>query len=590
VNLSVITPIPGPASVNLASAFNLDGIVNDGAAFSTNGGLDGAGNAYSANLFGSAPNWNGCLFSLGSGGALDAVQCAGQTIALPAGQYTGLLILGAAVNASQPNQTFQINYADGTFVTVTQSVSVWTAAQNYAGESIAISTAYANTSGGTENTGTPANLYGYVLGLNDSKTVQSVTLPSNPNVVVLAVTLANAPTAVSLASAFNRIGIYNDGTSFSGGLDGAGYAYSAAQLGSSQIWDSVQFKFGPANANDVVKCLAQTIALPANRYTTLLMLATGVNNNQISQSFTVTYTDGTTTTIVQSMSDWVGATTYSNQFVAVTMPYRLSSSGSANSTGTQLYGYLFPLNNTKTVQSLKLPNNANVDVLAVTLANTPLPASLQSDYNRAGIYTDGTEFTVGAGLDNDGNALSATLLGPVQTWHNMLFAFGPANATNVISAAGQTIALPQGQYSALLMLAACVNGSQTSQPFTVNYTNGTTASFSPSMSDWANPQHYSGETTVVAMGYRDSSSGSKVGPAVNVYGYSMALNGNNVVKSLKLPNNADVEVLAITLSNYTAVLPEAPAIAIQPRSLTVTNGGTTAFAVTATGSPTLQYQ
>jgi hypothetical protein len=150
VNLSVITPIPGPASVNLASAFNLDGIVNDGAAFSTNGGLDGAGNAYSANLFGSAPNWNGCLFSLGSGGALDAVQCAGQTIALPAGQYTGLLILGAAVNASQPNQTFQINYADGTFVTVTQSVSVWTAAQNYAGESIAISTAYANTSGGTE--------------------------------------------------------------------------------------------------------------------------------------------------------------------------------------------------------------------------------------------------------------------------------------------------------------------------------------------------------------------------------------------------------------------------------------------------------
>jgi hypothetical protein len=589
MSVSVITPIPGAASVNLASAFNLDAIYTDGATFSTNGGLDGAGNAYSANLFGSAPNWNGCLFSLGAAGASDAVQCAGQTIALPQGQFTGLLLLGAAINTSQPNQTFQINYNDGTSVELTQSMSVWTAAQNYAGESVAISTAYVDTSGGAENTGAPANLYGYVLGLNDSKTVQSITLPSNPDVVVLAITLANAPTAVSLASAFNRVGIYNDGTIFSGGLDGGGYAYSAFQLG-SPIWDSVQFKLGPANVNNVVKCAAQTIALPANRYTTLLMLATGVEANQTSQTFTVTYSDGTTTSIVQSLSDWVNVTDYPNQFVAVTMPYRLYAGGTIDSSSTHLYGYLFQLNNTKTVQSLKLPNNANVNILAVTLANTPLPVLLQSDFNRAGIYTDGTQFTAGSGLDNDGNALSATLLGPVQTWHNMLFAFGQANAANVISGSGQTIALPQGQYSALLLLATSVNGSQTTQPFVVNYTNGTSVSFNQSVSDWANPQHYVGETTVVAMGYRDSSGGSQVAPPVNVYGYSMALNGNNVVQSIKLPNNGNVEVLAITLSNYAAALPEPPAIATQPLSLTVSNGSTAAFAVTATGTPTLQYQ
>jgi hypothetical protein len=590
LNLSVITPIPGVAEVNLASAFNLGGIVNDGATFSASGGLDGAGNAYSADLLGSAPAWNGSFFNLGPAGALDAVRCAGQTIALPAGQYTGLMLLGAAVNASQPDQIFQINYTDGTSVAVTQSISVWTAAQNYAGESVAFSTAYVDTSGGTENTGEPANLYGYVLGLNDSKTVQSITLPSNPEVVVLAMTLANGPTAVSLASLFNHAGIFDDGTSFSGGLDGGGYAYSADQLGASQIWDSVLFKFGPANANNVIKCAAQTIGLPADRYTTLLMLATGVEGNQTSQTFSVTYTDGTSTPIIQSLSDWVNVTAYSNQFIAVTMPYRLTSSGSANSVGTHLYGYLFPLNNTKTVQSLKLPNNSDVAVLAVTLANTPLPVSLQSNYNRAGIYTDGTDFTAGAGLDNDGNALSATLLGPTESWHDMLFAFGQANETNVVSANGQTIALPQGQYSALLMLATSVNGSQTGQTFTINYTNGGEIPFTQSISDWANPQGYSGETTVLAMGYRDSGSGSQVGPPVNVYGYVMALNPNDVVQSLKLPNNTDVEVLAITLSNYTAALPEAPAIAAQPQSVTVTNGNTATFAVTATGSPTLQYQ
>jgi hypothetical protein len=591
VNFSVITPIAGAASVSLGSAFNVAGIVSDGATFSTNGGFDGAGNAYSANLLGSAPNWNGVLFSLGSVGVLDVVQCAGQTIALPAGQYTGLLLLGAAINASQPNQTFQINYTDGTSVMETQSISLWTAEQNYAGESVAISTAYTDTSGGTNNTGAPVNLYGYVLGLNDSKTIQSITLPNNPNVMVLAMSVANTPTAVSLASAFNRIGIYTDGTSFSstGGLDGGGYAYSASQLGSSQIWDSVQFKFGSPNADDVVKCDGQIIALPANRYTTLLMLATGVNASQTSQSFTVTYTDGTTAPFVQSLSDWVDVTAYSNQSIAVSMPYRLYT-GSVNSSGADVFGYLYPLNNTKTVKSLKLPGNANVDVLAVTLANTPLPVSLQSNYNRAGIYTDGTTFGSSAGLDDDGSALSATLLGSSEAWHSTLFQYGLANATNVVSATGQTITLPQGQYSALLMLAVGVNDSQPSQTFTVNYTNGTENSFVVSLSDWVTFENYSGQSTVVSMGYRDSSGGSEGSPAVNVYGYSIALNNNYVVRSLKLPNNADVEVLAISLSNYTAALPEAPAIATQPESLTVTNGDTATFAVTATGSPPLYYQ
>jgi hypothetical protein len=590
VNLSVMTPIPGAAPVSLGASFNQGGIFNDGATFSATGGFDGAGNGYSANLLTSAANWNGCLFTLGAAAGNDAVRCAGQTITLPAGQYTGLMLLGAAIHTSEPNQTFKVNYTDGTSATVTQGISPWTAAQNYAGESVAISTAYSDTSGGTENTGAPVNLYGYVLPLSDSKTVQSITLPNNSDVAVLAMTLANAPTAVSLASPFNRIGIYGDGTVDSaGGLDGGGYAYSSNQLGSSLIWDSVQFKFGAANVDNVVNCSGQTITLPANRYTSLLMLATGVEGAQTSQRFTVTYTDGTTTPIVQSLSDWVDVTTYTNQFTAVTMPYRLTSSGSADESGTRLFGYLFPLNNTKTVQSLTLPNNTDVDVLAVTLANTPVAVSLQTNFNRAGIFTDGTAFTT-PGLDGDGNAYSATLLGPTEDWHNSFFEYGLANQTNAISASSQTILLPQGQYSALLMLATAVNGGQTSQHFTVNYTNGTSNTFSQSVSDWASSSGYSGESIVVAMGYRDSGGGGEVGPAVNLYGYSFALNSNNVVQSLTLPNNANVEVLAVTLSNYTSVVPEAPGIATQPQSLAVTNGTPAAFTVTATGTPTLSYQ
>ncbi len=592
INVTIITPIPGAAVVNLSSYFNVSGIVNDGSTFSASGGLDGAGHAYSATLFGAAPNWNAGLFSFGPVGGLDAVACSGQSIGLPAGQYTGLMLLGTAVTASQPNQTFVINYTDGTSTAVTQSISVWTAAQNYPGESAALSAGYSDTSGGTNNPAAPVNLYGYTLPLNDTKTVQSITLPNNPEVIVLAMNLANAPTAVSLASAFNRNGIYTDGTAdTAGGLDGGGYAYSATQLGSSQIWDSVLFKFGAANVHDVVKCAGQSIALPTNRYTSLLLLATGVQGAQVSQPFTVTYTDGTTTSIVQSLSDWVGVTAFSNQFIAATMPYRLTSSGGVDSSTTHVFGYLFALNNTKIAKSLKLPNNANVNVLAVTLANTPLPVSLQSDFNRAGIYTDGTTFTPNPGLDGDGNAYSATLLGATESWRDCFFEFGLANETNAISAAGQTINLPQGQYSALLMLATAVDGAQTGQHFTVHYTNGATSTLTASLSDWAATGNQSGETTVVAMGYRDGSGGNQEGPPVNLYGYSFALDSSYVLQSLTLPSDANVELLAITLSNFTAALPEAPVITTEPPlSMTVTNGNPVLLSVGAIGTPPLTYQ
>ena len=92
------------------------------------------------------------------------------------------------------------------------------------------------------------------------------------------------------------------------------------------------------------------------------------------------------------------------------------------------------------------------------------------------------------------------------------------------------------------------------------------------------------------MGYRDSDGGSKVSPPVNAYGYTLALNPNEVVQSITLPGNASGQVLAITLSNYTAALPEAAAIATQPKSLTATNGSPATFVVAATGSAPLQYQ
>jgi hypothetical protein len=98
------------------------------------------------------------------------------------------------------------------------------------------------------------------------------------------------------------------------------------------------------------------------------LLATGVNNNQPNQIFVVTYTDGTTTSFMQSLSDWFSPQSYAGESKVLSMAYRLAPNGAASTNGPfYLYGYSFALNSAKTVKSLTLPNTRNVVVLAIDL-------------------------------------------------------------------------------------------------------------------------------------------------------------------------------------------------------------------------------
>jgi subtilase family serine protease len=186
-------------------------------------------------------------------------------------------------------------------------------------------------------------------------------------------------TAVDLSSAYNVYAFYQDGQestiTATNSLDGVGYAFSANLLGSGVDFHGTQFTFGPANQADAVYGTGSSISLPTGAYTTLQLLATGIQGNQASQPITVTYTDSTTSQFTQSFSDWCSAlnsgcsSTGNNtgESVAVAMPYR-DSAGGADNRVFYLYGYSFPLNVNKVVQSVTLPSNRNVVVLAVTLA------------------------------------------------------------------------------------------------------------------------------------------------------------------------------------------------------------------------------
>lgn len=176
-------------------------------------------------------------------------------------------------------------------------------------------------------------------------------------------------TPVSLASAFNVVGIIPDNTQFNDSLDGDGNDCSSNLLQRSFSLKGVPFELGTANKGEnVVSCNGQSIALPAGKFSKLEMLAIGVNGAQESQNFVVTYSDASLNqTNTQTLSDWYQYDNNSGETQAINMDYRDQSDGTRNDEPFYIYGYTFNLNPAGTATSLVLPSNNNVKVFAVTL-------------------------------------------------------------------------------------------------------------------------------------------------------------------------------------------------------------------------------
>ena len=387
--------------VSLASAYNLNGIYSDGKPFSTKG-LDGDGNAYSSNLLTANRILNGVQFNFGPANALDAVQSTGQTIALPAGQFTALQLLGTGVNGPQAAQTLIVTYSDGSKTTFTQGFGDWSSGLGgFANESEAVAMPYVDASNNSEVTG-QRNLYAYLLALNGAKTVASLTLPKNSNVVVLAATLTtqNVGAQVGLTGAFNIGGLFSNGTTFDAtlGMDGGGDgctlssgcsdAFSSQQLGLASgtpptlTFNGLVFDFGTVNTADcTTACILDaidlnpgtTIPLAAGQqaaYTSMTLLGSGVQGGGTA-TVTVNYTTGAASVFTQAFSDWCNFQNNKYETIAVGSMSRINSDGTLNSGAScNLYAYTYPLDSTRVVDSIALKNAASkfqTIVFALTL-------------------------------------------------------------------------------------------------------------------------------------------------------------------------------------------------------------------------------
>jgi hypothetical protein len=480
---------PAPVPVDLSSAYGEVVISYDGTTWNDFYGQYGW--AYSANLLGPFLIFNGVPFFFGPPNAWDCVAPAfGLTIPLPAGQFGSLQMLATGMG-NELAQTFKVAYSDGTTDTFTQSFSNISAPQNYPGETVAATMPYYNWGPGSQ-VNSPAYLYGYSFSLQTTKTVSTVKFPKNADVQVLAMTLVPA--------AFANV---------------SDYILTTSPL-------SVAIGQGQSSTS------------------TISVAPLGGFNGSVTLT-----ASGLPTGVTASFSP---VSTTQSSVLTFTASDR-AAPGTATVTVTGTWGSL-----SKTVAlSLTVGTSRFVDI--------------SSAYNTNGIYTDGTSFSISGGLDRVGSAYSATLLGPAVALNGSLFAFGPPNAPDAVTSA--TIPLPAGRYARLDMLGTGMYGAQQSQTFTVKYTDGTTSVFTQSLSNWVgggSDQNFSGESVALAMTYRTTYSGLKDSQPVYLYGYPFNLNAAKTVRSVTLPNNENVVVLAMALMTVLAPTTTTLAADVNPQN------------------------
>ncbi len=484
---SAATAVP----VDLSSVFNLVGIGSDGHALPTGQmGLDGFGETLSGSQLGTSLTLqNGISFNIAAAAAGNAtnnvVAAQQQTITLSgiSGTFSAIEILATGVDGNQPGQTFTITYMNGTQKNVSLNISDWFTPQSYFNETIARQMPYRNLSNGTSDP-RRFDVYAYALDVNDSPSALAVKSVTLPNNSHVDIL---AMTLVPLLTAPNNL---------------------TATVASHQINLSWTPPVGP---------------IPAG---------IGVAGYNVYRGTT---SGGELSTPINSLPLPPSQLTYNDTNVA------------AGNT------YFYQV---RAVNGAAFGPPSNEVSAKAEVTGQPTPVDLTASFNQVGIAADGTSFSQG-GLDGFGDALSATQMGTGTTLAGVPFNFGPTsssnNLNNVVLSKGQTIGLPSGNFSQVQILATATNGNQ-SASFAINSSGGS-KTFAETVGDWFSPTGAAGQTVALATPYRNLAAGGRdqrYAPAIgtagtfDIYLFTFNVDPSLTVSSITLPNNSNVQILAVT--------------------------------------------
>jgi predicted alpha-1,6-mannanase (GH76 family) len=192
---------------------------------------------------------------------------------------------------------------------------------------------------------------------------QWLAAPTAPRLRVRGVHVRRAAAQTTVGLPFDARGI--GAAPGDGSIDAAGSTLDAALLGATLDAGYDHFVLGQAGSN-VLQGGGGAVALPAGKYASIALLGLAVGGDQLDQTFTVAYADGTSSAVTQSISDWTTPTPKAGERIARAMPYRWSAT--AKEYGNfHLFHYAIPLDAARTARSLTLPANASVKILAATL-------------------------------------------------------------------------------------------------------------------------------------------------------------------------------------------------------------------------------
>ncbi|MFZ7087646.1 GH92 family glycosyl hydrolase [Curtobacterium sp. RRHDQ10] len=189
---------------------------------------------------------------------------------------------------------------------------------------------------------------------------------------------------------YNNTGISSDGQSTSATFDGEGWSYSAQALAAAGVQpgttitsNGLAYVFPDTKPGepDNIQTGGQTIPLTGTAGATRIgILGSATNGDPDSVGdFTVTYTDGTTSTVSLGFSDWTlnagsSKPTATEKVVADT-PYRDTSSGGRDTVDAYLFSTDAALTAGKTVASVTLPSMTSAGPIHVFAFAVGTPAA-----------------------------------------------------------------------------------------------------------------------------------------------------------------------------------------------------------------------
>jgi hypothetical protein len=213
--------------------------------------------------------------------------------------------------------------------------------------------------------------------------------PTSPPIVSTPITLSyNAfgittpPWQVANHQGFDRNGNYYNsdytGSSTSNPIPGTPITYNGIEFPIGPIPTSNSQVGGSSGPSNFVQARGQTItvSVDADKSDYLYLAGAASNGNQLSQKFTLTFTDGTTETWTQSFTDWSnnGSSAkpqpFSGEWLLSTQPERINQEGDLVATPAYVFAYGYHLRG-KQLASITLPNNENVGILSAVVTKSP---------------------------------------------------------------------------------------------------------------------------------------------------------------------------------------------------------------------------